>query len=74
MAAAPKSAPHFGDYQNTIYFAGLNGVLPSVPVDFATLEARASAALPPRRSPISRAGAATSIPSATTPTRSRIGA
>lgn len=47
MAAAPKSAPHFGDYQNTIYFAGLNGVLPSVPVDFATLEARASAALPP---------------------------
>ncbi|MCK8456075.1 alpha-hydroxy-acid oxidizing protein [Sphingomonas faeni] len=47
MAAAPKSAPHFGDYQNAIYFAGLNGVLPSVPVDFATLEARASAALPP---------------------------
>ncbi|MEG8041682.1 MULTISPECIES: alpha-hydroxy-acid oxidizing protein [unclassified Sphingomonas] len=47
MAVAPKTAPHFGDYQNAIYFAGLNGVVPSVPVDFATLEARASAALPP---------------------------
>ncbi len=47
MAAAPKSASHFGDYQNAIYFAGLNGVVPSVPVDFATLEARAAAALPP---------------------------
>ncbi len=47
MAVAPKNAPHFGDYQNAIYFAGLSGVVPSVPVDFATLEARASAALPP---------------------------
>jgi len=36
----------FGDYQNAIYFAGLNGVQPSVPTDFATLEARAAAALP----------------------------
>ena len=46
MASGPGGARHFGDYQNAIYFAGLNGVVPSVPVDFATLEARASAALP----------------------------
>ena len=39
--------PHYGDYQNAIYGAGLSGVLPKVPVDFATLEARAAAALPP---------------------------
>ena len=38
---------HFGDYQNEIYMAGLQGVLPRVPVDFATLESRAAAALPP---------------------------
>ena len=39
--------PHFGDYQNAIYGAGLSGVVPKWPVDFATLEARASAAMPP---------------------------
>ena len=39
--------PHYGDYQNAIYGAGLAGVVPRVPVDFATLEARALAALPP---------------------------
>ena len=38
--------PNFGDYQSEIYFGGLSGVLPRVPVDFATLEERASAALP----------------------------
>jgi lactate 2-monooxygenase len=38
---------HFGDYQTEIYFAGLSGVVPKVPVDFATLERRAEAALPP---------------------------
>ena len=38
---------HFGDYQNRIYFAGLSGVVPTLPVDFATLEARAAAAMPP---------------------------
>jgi lactate 2-monooxygenase len=38
--------PHYGDYQNLIYGAGLSGVLPKVPVDFATLERRASAAMP----------------------------
>jgi len=39
--------PHFGDYQFDIYRAGLRGVLPTLPVDFATLEARACAAMPP---------------------------
>ncbi|RZM33887.1 MAG: lactate 2-monooxygenase [Sphingomonas sp.] len=39
--------PQYGDYQNEIYFAGLGGVIPKVPVDFASLEARAAAALPP---------------------------
>ncbi len=32
---------HFGDYQNQIYGAGLQGVIPKLPVDFATLERRA---------------------------------
>jgi lactate 2-monooxygenase len=36
---------HFGDYQNEIYWAGLDGITPRVPVDFATLEARASATI-----------------------------
>lgn len=39
--------PHFGDYQNEIYGAGLRGVMPALPVDFASLEVRATAALPP---------------------------
>ena len=39
--------PHYGDYQNEIYFRGLQGRVPSLPVDFATLEARAATALPP---------------------------
>ncbi|HEU4959562.1 MAG TPA: alpha-hydroxy-acid oxidizing protein [Sphingomonas sp.] len=38
---------HYGDYQNAIYLAGLRGVLPKLPVDAATLEARAEAAMPP---------------------------
>jgi len=37
---------HWGDYQNLIYGAGLRGVLPRLPVDFAGLEARAAAAMP----------------------------
>ena len=37
---------NFGDYQNEIYFAGLQGVLPQFPVDYRTLEARAAGALP----------------------------
>ena len=39
--------PHFGDYQHAIYGAGLQGVLPTIPVDFATLEQRAEAAMAP---------------------------
>ena len=39
--------PHYGDLQNLIYGEGLSGVVPNLPVDFATLEARAAAALPP---------------------------
>lgn len=38
---------HYGDYQLEIYDAGLRGLLPSVPVDFTTLEARAVKALSP---------------------------
>jgi lactate 2-monooxygenase len=37
----------FGDYQNEIYFQGLAGVVPSLPMVFAELEARAELALPP---------------------------
>lgn len=37
----------FGNYQNEIYFQGLTGVLPSLPMVFAELEARAQQALPP---------------------------
>ncbi len=39
--------PQYGDYQNEIYFGGLRGVLPALPVDFATLERRAAACMPP---------------------------
>ncbi|HSI16350.1 MAG TPA: alpha-hydroxy-acid oxidizing protein [Sphingomonas sp.] len=39
--------PHYGDLQNEIYGAGLRGLVPKVPVDFATLEKRATAAMPP---------------------------
>ncbi|MFT4102931.1 MAG: alpha-hydroxy-acid oxidizing protein [Burkholderiaceae bacterium] len=35
----------FGDYQNEIYFRGLQGIRPALPVDFKQLEARASAAM-----------------------------
>lgn len=38
---------HFGDYQHEIYGAGLRGVVPTIPVDFATLQKRAEAAMPP---------------------------
>ena len=37
----------FGDYQLEIYLAGLQGVLPSFPMAFAELEARAERAMPP---------------------------
>ncbi len=38
--------PHYGDYQNEIYFGGLQGVVPDLPVDFALLEERVASALP----------------------------
>ncbi|WP_236566764.1 lactate 2-monooxygenase [Nocardia sp. CY41] len=38
---------NFGDYQNEIYFQGLGGVLPDLPMTYAELEAKAQAALPP---------------------------
>jgi len=37
----------FGDYQNEIYLQGLAGVVPSLPMVFAELEAKAEKALPP---------------------------
>ncbi|KQT33417.1 lactate 2-monooxygenase [Sphingomonas sp. Leaf412] len=37
---------HFGDLQTAIYGAGLSGIIPEWPVDFATLRARAEAAMP----------------------------
>lgn len=40
--------PHYGDYQNQIYGAGLQGVIPRLPVDFARLVERATAAMPPQ--------------------------
>jgi lactate 2-monooxygenase len=39
--------PSYGDYQLEIYLAGLSGVLPSFPMEFAGLEARAERALAP---------------------------
>ncbi|MGH9747430.1 MAG: alpha-hydroxy-acid oxidizing protein [Candidatus Acidiferrales bacterium] len=38
---------NYGEYQDEIYLAGLSGKLPKLPVDFATLEKRAHAAMPP---------------------------
>jgi len=40
-------SPHFGDYQNEIYLQGLAGVVPSYPMVFSELEAKAATALPP---------------------------
>lgn len=39
--------PHFGDFQNEIYFGGLMGQVPKLPMCFADLEARAASAMPP---------------------------
>jgi lactate 2-monooxygenase len=32
--------PHHGDYQNLIYGQGLQGIVPKVPVDSATMDSR----------------------------------
>ena len=37
----------FGDYQNEIYFQGLAGIVPSLPMSFAGWEAKAEVAMPP---------------------------
>jgi lactate 2-monooxygenase len=37
----------YGDYQLEIYFQGLSGVLPTLPMSFAELEAKAQAAMAP---------------------------
>jgi lactate 2-monooxygenase len=41
-----KRMPAFGDHQNEIYFRGLSGVKPKLPVDFKTLAQKARAAMP----------------------------
>lgn len=38
---------HYGDFQNAIYLAGTQGIVPKLPVDFATLEVRAKEVMPP---------------------------
>ncbi len=40
-------APSYGDYQVEIYLNGLGGVVPTLPMTFSELEARAAQALPP---------------------------
>ena len=37
----------FGDYQLEIYLQGLSGIVPSLPMGFTELEARAQAAMSP---------------------------
>jgi isopentenyl diphosphate isomerase/L-lactate dehydrogenase-like FMN-dependent dehydrogenase len=37
--------PHFGDYQNEIYVAGLSGRIPPLPIRFEELETKAHAVL-----------------------------
>lgn len=46
-ADKPMKGLNFGGMQNEIYTAGLSGILPEFPVDFATLESRAHEALGP---------------------------
>jgi lactate 2-monooxygenase len=47
MGMNPKFDEQFGDYQNEIYLNGLSGVLPTMPMTFPELEARAQAVLSP---------------------------
>ncbi len=47
MADSSGPAGGFGGYQNEIYLAGLGGVVPHYPMDYAGWEARAAHALPP---------------------------
>src|ERR1700739_2050586 len=41
-----KPMTAFGDYQNEIYFKGLRGLKPKLPVNFKLLELKARAAMP----------------------------
>jgi isopentenyl diphosphate isomerase/L-lactate dehydrogenase-like FMN-dependent dehydrogenase len=45
--SSPRPSAPYGDFQLEIYLAGLGGTVPSLPVSFAELEARAAHALPP---------------------------
>jgi lactate 2-monooxygenase len=45
LTCQETSMPAYGDYQNTIYLAGLRGVQPRLPVDFKSLELKARGAL-----------------------------
>jgi lactate 2-monooxygenase len=47
MAEDAPPAAAFGEFQNEIYLAGLGGVLPDFPMEYAGWEARAAHALPP---------------------------
>ncbi|MEV6977416.1 lactate 2-monooxygenase [Kitasatospora sp. NPDC093806] len=42
-----NGARQFGDYQNEIYFNGLFGIQPTMPMTFSDLAAKAESALPP---------------------------
>lgn len=63
-----------GNYQLEIYFQGLNGVLPTLPMSFAELEARAEQAMPPSVWSYVAGGAGDESPSAPTRPRSTDGA
>ena len=56
----------FGDYQFEIYAAGLSGTLPSLPMVYAELEARAEKYSRRRCCPTSRGEPATNTPNAPT--------
>ena len=56
---AAKRPVAFGDYQFEIYAAGLSGTLPSLPMVYAELEARAARPAPRPRGVASRPGGST---------------
>ena len=64
----------FGDYQLEIYLQGLAGVVPSLPMAFAELEAKAERRCRRRCGPTSPAARVTSAPSGPTSRRSSTGA
>ena len=66
--------PDFGAYQNEIYLAGLSGRLPSFPMRFDELEAKAHAAMPASFVSYVAGAAATSVRKRPTSPRSTNGA